>query len=442
MGYDTYLMVDGDIALMWRKHASFLPRLLFKHDQVVVSPSEHDPPLRDVRYVATVAEVLANLDDAGLGWHATVAAYSQTRIEGTSVGALMGHRMSAGDTERQIDRHVDEFRAMAPEQDLIALGRTLAHQWQDPETPEVLFFKDITYDGELPSPSQVGWEVFGVAATIDGVNEFAALRAAESMCVLYRDAPLLAWPMLVCLLLRHLAPDSEIVLDLSEDAQENGVRTEEEAFTYAADYWASASEGLTAFAQSLGRLFAVLASFDNKLGRDFWFARAAQLLGRLTDLAEAEDEVSTKARGDALEDLAEALLRTEEPELRVVEKNFRTTEEEIDILVTNGLKDPFWIAQSSPLIFIECKNWKDKPGVPELRVFESKIRDRGAICRIGIFISMSGFAGTFLTRLKTFQAEGGIIFAVDGQNLAELVASKTRLTEWLRADGVMKSLGR
>jgi hypothetical protein len=47
--------------------------------------------------------------------------------------------------------------------------------------------------------------------------------------------------------------------------------------------------------------------------------------------------------------LIEALLRTEEPELEVIERNFRTREEEIDVLVANGLEDPFWIAHGSPL---------------------------------------------------------------------------------------------
>lgn len=79
-------------------------------------------------------------------------------------------------------------------------------------------------------------------------------------------------------------------------------------------------------------------------------------------------------------------------------------------------------------MLIECKNTKDKVGVPDLRIFESKVRDRGALCKVGIFVSISGFADTFLERLKHFQAEGGVIFAVSGADLKQLVSSKTRLS--------------
>lgn len=127
--------------------------------------------------------------------------------------------------------------------------------------------------------------------------------------------------------------------------------------------------------------------------------------------------------------------------LTVIEKNFRTTEEEIDLLLSNNLREPFWASQGSPLMLIECKNWKKKVGVPELRVFESKLRDRGALCRIGIFVSLSGFAKTFLERLKTFQADGGIIFAVDGDDLAQIVNSKQKMTDWLRESGLKRALG-
>jgi hypothetical protein len=118
-----------------------------------------------------------------------------------------------------------------------------------------------------------------------------------------------------------------------------------------------------------------------------------------------------------------------------------TEEEEIDLLLTNGLTDPFWSSLTSPLILVECKNWKKAVGVPELRVFESKMRDRGALCRIGIFVALSGFTKPFLTRLKAIHVNGGVIFAINGENLSALVTSKRRLTSWLREEGLRRSLG-
>jgi Restriction endonuclease len=445
MGFDTYLKIDDRIALMWRKYASSLPRLLFRHDQLVIETHEaEESPRIGVSFQATADEVLQNLDDAGLGWQATVAAYSEIRLNGTTTGMVMGEGFIAKESDDQIQERVRAFKALPPEVDLSALGTVLAHQWTTlGDDDEMMILKDITYDGDIESTSDIGFEVFKAAKNIGAVNAFAAARAAESWVALYRDAPLLAWPILMCVFLRYLPQHTIVTLDLSEDASETArVTTEDEARDYATSYWTSSSEGLANVAQTFGRLFGVLASFDNKLGRHFWFERAAALHATILSLANVEDEISTKVRGDALESLVEALLRTEEPELKVLEKNFRTQQEEIDILLSNSLSDPFWLALGSPLIIIECKNWKTKPGVPELRILESKIIDRGAICRVGIFVSMSGFAQTALDRLRDFQSDGGIIFAVNGEDLESLITSKTRLTEWLRTEGVLRSLGR
>jgi hypothetical protein len=148
---------------------------------------------------------------------------------------------------------------------------------------------------------------------------------------------------------------------------------------------------------------------------------------------------TNKSRGDVLESLVDVLLKTE-PELAVLEKNFSTPEEEIDLLLTNGLSHPFWLAQSSPYILVECKNWRKPVGVKELRVFESKMEDRRGALRIGIFISTSGFAKTFIERLKSIQGRGvGIIYAVSGEDVRQLIATRRTLSDWLRTDGATRA---
>ena len=46
-----------------------------------------------------------------------------------------------------------------------------------------------------------------------------------------------------------------------------------------------------------------------------------------------------------------------------------------------------------------------------------------------------------MTRLKAIQADVGMIFAIDGIELAELVSSKRRITDRLREEGLRRSLG-
>jgi Holliday junction resolvase-like predicted endonuclease len=455
MGYETDLEVDGRTLLLWRKYASELPRLLFTFDQVEVRPADttnlDDTDKTRIRLLfrARAEEVLATLEESGLGWAATVAAYSEIRIDNYAPASLMA-RMRFKDLassgilaaeSASFAAAIEEFRAGDAEGDLKAFGRFLRHQWDNESLDEVFPFSQISYDQALDR--YAGSELFEAQdyaeRHLSADESHRVIRAIESWWTLYLDAPLLAWPMLMCIFLAHLNPDTIVVYDLSDHAREHRVEDVEASREFAEEYWASASESLSSTARKMGQLFGVLASFDNQLGREFWFARAASLYAALQLKSDAGS--GSKDKGDALERLAEALLRAEEPELQVVERNFRTRDEEVDVLVTNGIADPFWQAYNSPLILIECKNTKSRIGNPELRIFETKMRDRGAHCRIGIFISVGGFAKTFVDRLKSFQASDGVIFIIDGDDLKEILSSKTRLTKWLKGPGLRKSLG-
>lgn len=485
MGFDTYLQVGDRTALMWRKSVSSMPRLLFRHDQkhikAVQSP---DNPMHafEVEYRATAAEVLETLAEGGLGLDSSVAAYGTIRqsviaeielkLHETFLPELLeskdtatktggsndeGEQLLTNESDLRADKSHDDavvrarevtferkrevFRAQSPETDLTALGKLLAIQWLDSNVEEVAIFEDLIYDSPISATYSFVSDIMRSADQHE-LDQYAVGRAVESFGVLYGEAPLLAWPLLVCTLPKHLPPETPVSYVMTEDAHQHDVASEEETNAYLESYWLSSAEGLVSQASTLGRLFGVLASFDSKLGREFWFARAAEALASLDRMIDARDEHSTKARGDSLEELFDALLRTEEPELSIAQKNFRTTEEEIDFVLTNGLVHAFWSAQSSPLVSVECKNWSSPVGVKELRIFESKMRDRGAICRIGIFVSMEGFTEPALVRLKTPQRDLGVIFAVTGDDLRDLVAKKIRLTDWLRTEGAIRALGK
>jgi Holliday junction resolvase-like predicted endonuclease len=435
MGFDTYLQVDDRIVLMWRKHAGVLPRLLFRFQDLQIADAGDTV---GVSFRATAADARDNLEQAGLGWGAAVAGYADTRFGGYSAGMMLSSiaRASADDVERQFEA----FESLPADQDLVNLGMLMAQQWLDEKCREVALLSDLSYDGDLPPPHDAAFGVMQEAQKRGVDNPFAVARAAESMAFLDRTAPMLVWPLIVCVFLQQLPDDAVVELVLTEDAQVSAdVNDEESAREYAAGYWTMASDALAREARTLERLFAVLAGSSAAAGPEFWFARAADLLGRVHSLR-STIEVTTRARGDALESLVDAILRTEEPELQVIEKNLRTREEEIDLVLANGLRDPFWLSLSSPLILVECKNWSKKAGVEQLRVLESKMLDRKAMCRIAFFVSLSGFTSTFLSRLTRFSADGGVIFAIDGDDLATLVRSKRRITDWLRVEGLRRSL--
>ena len=431
---------------MWRKHASPYPRVLFRFENLVIRPGvdEDGEPSIEVGFRASAGEALTNLERAGLGWAAAVAAYADIRFSGYSAGFVIGsvlREKNRGVSDQDAERRIEEFEALPADQDLMSLGELMLNEWQDRASEEVSLLSALTYDGDLPSPFDAAFAVWEAAEQRGVANPFAAGRAAESLALLDRTAPMLAWPLLVCVFLRQLPDDSVVELVLTEDADRSAdVEDEASAREYATSYWSAASDDLARQARTLQRLFAVLAGSSVSGGAEFWFARAADLLDRVEALKSTTD-VTTRARGDALEALVDALMHTEEPELQVIEKNLRTAEEEIDLVLRNALRDPFWSSLTSPVILVECKNWSRPAGVSALRVLESKMRDRGALSRIGIFVSMSGFTNPFLVRLKSVQADVGVIFAIDGDDLSTIVHSKTRITHWLRDDGLRRSLG-
>ena len=69
------------------------------------------------------------------------------------------------------------------------------------------------------------------------------------------------------------------------------------------------------------------------------------------------------------------------------------------------------------------------------------MRDRGALCSIGLFVSMSGFTKPFLVRLKSIQSDAGVIFALSGEDLRKLISEKRRVGSWMRDEGLRRSLG-
>ncbi len=309
---------------------------------------------------ATAADARENLEQAGLGWGAAVAAYADTRFGGYSEGMMVVSigRASKNDVERQFEA----FESLPADQDLMNLGMLMAQQWHDETCEEVALPSDLSYDGDLPSPHEAAFGVMQEAQKRGVDNPFAAARRGVHGLPRPNSANACLAVDRVCLLAAIARRRGRLSLLPTEDAEVSAaVNDEESAREYATRYWTMASDELAREARTLERLFAVLAGSSAAAGPEFWFARAADLLDRVHSLRSTV-EVTTRARGDALESLVDAIVRTEEPELQVIEKNLRTREEEIDLVLANGLRDPFWQSLSSPLILVECKNWSKKAG--------------------------------------------------------------------------------
>lgn len=453
MGFDTYIAVDDVILVQYRKQTGDLPRFLFTRDELRIRTSS-GPNARpvEVEFRSTAATVLRNLEEQGLGWDATVAAYATIRDGWYAEAVLTGRylaeaeiaaeRRGARATETdyaQVEDRIETQRASSPAGDLSSLGALLAKQWLDPGDDEVFLLSDVAYDQAIEGSSTIVGDAIRAADEF-GQPPLPAARATQTLVNLFRDAPLLAWPMLVTVLLQHLPEDTSVCYVLTDGIDEFSMHDVRATNSFVDQYWSHAGAQIATYARNLGVLFGTLADFDTRLGPQYWFGRASAALSQLDQLNQDREASTSKARGDALERLVESLFNTEAPQLQVTEKNFSTREEEIDLVLRNNLPDPFWVSQHSPYIFVECKNWASPVGVAELRTFESKLDDRRGIVRIGIFVSSSGYYKTFVDRLKVIQTKNiGLVYAVTLADIRALINRRERLSDWLLGAGAMRA---
>jgi len=411
-----------------------------------MSPGPAPIPIA-VTFESTAAKALRVLDEQGLGWNGTVAAYATVRNGWAAEAMLTGQygvearmgKTPAADIDALVEARLAGQRSASPEQDLFLLGSILGTQWLDPARAEVLLFNELTYDEPFDvSSSTIGGAIS--AAEDAGVDPLPVARAVQTVALLFREARLVAWPMLMTVLLQHLPAEAPVHYTLTEGIFEFGMTDDEAAKAFVDEYWHQTGSALADYARNLGVLFGALAAFETRLGPQYWFGQAATALSQLDALNDDRSASTSKARGDALERLTESLLNTEAPELVVTDKNFSTREEEIDLVLRNNLPGPFWVSQHSPYIFVECKNWATPVGVAELRVFESKLGDRGDAVRIGIFVSAAGYYSTFVDRLKVIQTKNiGLVYAVTLDDIRGLIKRRERLSDWLLGDGAMRA---
>jgi hypothetical protein len=151
---------------------------------------------------------------------------------------------------------------------------------------------------------------------------------------------------------------------------------------------------------------------------------------RLWEAAKKTDNPNRK--GKLLEELFVQLIQVD-GNFTLCQRNVRTKSEEIDIVIQSDISSPFWSGLSSPLILLECKNWKDKVGVKEVRDFAGKIENRPKLlCRIGFLIAVSGFTSDAEEELVGYRARDFVLATIGGSEVEDLVHSKGLISDLLR----------
>lgn len=106
-------------------------------------------------------------------------------------------------------------------------------------------------------------------------------------------------------------------------------------------------------------------------------------------LEKARTATTNDAKKRSLEDLAEVIIKQIKG-LEVIDRDRRSSAEEIDLLISNESKEVFWSRLGSPFL-LECKNWAIPVGSKEVRDFVGKIESVGVTT--GILITLNRITG-------------------------------------------------
>lgn len=137
-------------------------------------------------------------------------------------------------------------------------------------------------------------------------------------------------------------------------------------------------------------------------------------------LERTKNATTNDEKKKSLEDLAEIIVKQIDG-LEVLDRNLRSSAEEIDLLVGNESKEIFWVRLGSPIL-LECKNWAVPVGSKEIRDFAGKMESTSVTT--GILVTPSGVTGDEFRdarlKIRENRQKGRHIVVIENEDLLEI----------------------
>lgn len=161
--------------------------------------------------------------------------------------------------------------------------------------------------------------------------------------------------------------------------------------------------------------FEFLFNNDNSISRRH---KKSKLIGLFSFLLQEKND--TYKKGKLLEEFIATLFSSIQ-EISIAAVNLKLSTQELDIILKNKSNNRFFISLNSPFWLVECKNWKKKIGVKEIRVLESKMKQG----RYGIsfFISLKGFSKPSISFVDSLKKDGIVIILISIREIEALLTS-------------------
>ncbi|MEW6492574.1 MAG: hypothetical protein AB1589_08705 [Cyanobacteriota bacterium] len=425
MGWYIELRI-GQRTWSWRKQVPSELALLFLNDAETVDlpvDSTSDEG-RFAGFKSTVARVLRNLDDIGITNNYLISLYAQHRewiIQ--LVSSYYQGRLRAANVLQNEDEPIKQ-RARQDRSQIITIQNRIREGYASREyasSVEILKRKKLpTWQGYLDEEaSLLPSAIMEEPSTLLDEQILDASLIGVFLEYANNDLPEIAWLFETRLILDATPRNASVKLDLSEWIYEGGELKK----------WIPAAiDGLVSKVSAYSKTFEtiVLSNVEirRKLARRSLFDRWEFV---------QRSNLTSYEKGQALEDFFETVIESTS-DLLLVGRNLYTDTQELDLVVKNEVQSPFWTSLGSPLLFIECKNWSSPVGTKEARIFESKLRDTGQFCKIGLFVALAGVTEPFLTHVSSLRRDSYAVAVVTKQDIVKfLESSNANVTKWLES---------
>lgn len=220
-------------------------------------------------------------------------------------------------------------------------------------------------------------------------------------------------------------PDDEVSVDLADIlSQWTDVYDREDWMRVALEVLDELPGSLASKISRYNSFFQRISFSDANALMRYHKARARDILRQLPFAETAND------KGKALEDLMVEVFSSH-PGLKILERRLNTGDEELDLVIKNGVRDAFWEAFVSPMMFVECKNWSSPVGASEFRDFAMKVENHAPACRIGVFVAANGFTSQFHEARRRGAGGQYTVLPITVADIEEFVDGDSLVTDWL-----------
>ena len=130
---------------------------------------------------------------------------------------------------------------------------------------------------------------------------------------------------------------------------------------------------------------------------------------------------TSQEKGRRLEELL-AFTFGQVQDLKVVERNYRTETEEIDlVLQIDNFSKRVWQKSGVPFILVEAKNRSDKASQPMVSTLITKLQTKRGTSRIAVLVSLAGFTDDARMQELRFSIQDLCVVMIDRAQLENLL---------------------